>query len=620
MGTSHSGLGQTSAGPFEATWFPSLKADSPWFHKQPGGKPNFQQTVSQAARKEKDTNPMSSQGCQSESGYLKPLPPLQLTEWLPVIAVLRPESRRWQPTVLCETDDTEKVQSESAYQIRARQIAMSLLKLLEDGSTQCVNVFSGLQHHYFGAMAGTAYGAEDYKVSFSELGTGKSHVVWDLRNIVGVNGGSGLKSYNMDLFLRWYPAVKLDFRIPGQTAMVSVMAFLSHCFDDDTFGFYLNYAAFAYIVECVKRGQAMPIGGCTRTVDLVSGVRIWHVHNNASIQHCYMPGVCLKCTMGVPRKVIVQDPSRANDGPQNSRATYPFAWCFHHLSWSADKAELKASARPPFDLLTDPRFNKIAIQAGLQWTTFTGFKWSLAASCKSKLYFGVVEVGSHLGPGVQGITSLAAYNRSCPDQPLIDYYRLPVMKGRKTLSKVDFTVTDPKLLALAMRKGKKYANGDAKWALVYAATRCDHLLPEGWTTTPWRRHPSIVIHRYLPTFDAVIFDGFDKGDERFSNIDKITVNASFVPAGARVVRNGADLVEAQRAGLVPVVLQDSRPEEAMCFVHLHGGVSYLMRECIHCAMARVRILKAAVDFVVIVAYDYRQPTMQWFPQNHRFWK
>ncbi|KAH7117386.1 hypothetical protein EDB81DRAFT_892252 [Dactylonectria macrodidyma] len=498
---------------------------------------------------------------------------------------------------------------------------MSLLKLLEDGSTQCVNVISGLQHHYFGAMAGTAYGAEDYKVSFSELGTGKSHVVWDLRNIVGVNGGSGPKPYDMDLFLRWYPAVKLDLHIPGQTAVVSVMAFLSHCFDDDTFGFYLNYAAFAYIVQCVKRGQAMPIGGCAKSVDLVSGVRIWHVHNNASIEHCYMPNVCLKCTMGVPRKVLFQDARRANDGPQSSRAIYPIAWCYHNRSWSADKGDLKASARVPFDLLTDPRFNKIAIQTGLQWTTFTSCKWSLAASCKSKLYFGVVELGNHLGPGVQGITSLAAYNRSCPDRPLIDYYRWPIVKGRQTLSKVDFIVTDPQLLALMMRKGKQYAMGDAKWALVYAATRCDHLLPEGWTTTPWRRHPSVAIYRYMSE-SAVVFDGFDGDDDPlipFKNIEKITINVSFVPVGARVVRNGADLLDAQRAGLIPVVLQDSRPEEAMCFVHVHGGVSYLMRECIHCAMARVRILKAAVDFVVIVAYNSQQPFMQWFPQNHRFW-
>jgi len=97
----------------------------------------------------------------------------------------------------------------------------------------------------------------------------------------------------------------------------------------------------------------------------------------------------------------------------------------------------------------------------------------------------------------------------------------------------------------------------------------------------------------------------------------------FVPAGDRVVSNGVELLEAQRAGLVPVVLSGSAlsaPWDAMGFVHLHGGVSYMMRECIHCAMARVQgFLKAVVHFVVIVSCHYRQPMMQAFPQNLHFW-
>ena len=562
---------------------------------------------------------MSTQYSQFESGYLRPLPPLQLAEWLPVIAMLQRESRGWPPTALCTNDDG--LQWETGDEIRARQVAMSLLKQREDGSTPCVYPFSGMQHHYFGAIAGVVQKTEEYNLSFAELGTAKRHVVRDLRYVVSINGGKGLKPYDMELFLRWYPVAKLDFHIPQQNVVVSVMAFLAHCFDDGSFGFFLNYAAFAYILESVKHGQAANIGGgCTTTLDPVSGVRIWHVHNDVSIQHCYVPDICLKCTMGVPRKVVVR--------PQNSTATYPAAWCYHARSWEWDKSLAKASAydpRQPPDPLQDARFHQIAVQAGLQWTTLTSFKGALAASSKSKLYFAVVELGGHLGPGVQSIASLAAYNRAHPGQPLVDYYRHnrsgPDGKPKKSKDSraLDFTVKDPRLLALAMRKGKKYGNGTAKWALVYAAARCDHLLPEGWTTTPWRRHPSLVIHRYMSR-NGVVFDGFDQNP--FFAIDEITTNVSFVPAGARVVASGAELLEAQRAGLVPVVpaLYPTAAREVMGFVHLHGGTSYMMRECIHCAMARVRVLRAAVDFVVIVCCDDREPMMQSFPQNLQFWK
>jgi len=103
---------------------------------------------------------------------------------------------------------------------------MSLLKQREDEATQCVYAFSGMQHHYFGVIAGIVYGSEQYNLSFAELGTGRRHVIWDLRYIVSINGGNGLKPYNMELFLRWYPVVKLDFHTPGQIAVISVMAFL----------------------------------------------------------------------------------------------------------------------------------------------------------------------------------------------------------------------------------------------------------------------------------------------------------------------------------------------------------------------------------------------------------
>jgi len=71
-----------------------------------------------------------------------------------------------------------------------------------------------------------------------------------------------------------------------------------------------------------------------------------------------------------------------------------------------------------------------------------------------------------------------------PVNPLIDYYnynpRGPNRKWKKLkVRNRDFTIINPELLALAMQKGKKYVNRTAKWALIYAATRYDHLLLEG---------------------------------------------------------------------------------------------------------------------------------------------
>jgi hypothetical protein len=462
-----------------------------------------------------------------------------------------------------------------------------------------------MQHHYFGEIAGFVDTYDDVQFSFVESKLAamagretKKHIVRDLRSMLYNCCDAARKPYDLDTFLRWYPMVKLEIHLPRKADIISVMCFLIYCYDDDTFGFFLNKGAFDHVINCVKKGEAITFGtGAFSTINHTSGLRLLTIASPPTARQAYLPDICLKCSMRVSKGNLK---SRSPD-----LAGAPLTWCNHEREdeYGVD-ADSKMSSM--LDLWSAPHVANIFSVAQNPWTTITVRKGTLVGSSKLKLYFGIVELGSKLGPGVVGITTIEAYNRQFPGAPQENF-------AETEIKDKDFAITNPAHFSFCMPKGKKPDRSNAKWCLSYTTTRCDHLLPENWTTTPWKEHPVYIGSDRVGIYAGARFDDYWDAP---TMIEKFIAHWTVMPSNIRIVTTGAQILEARAAGLIPVVRSNNWIAPAVQgFVHCNGGVCYLMRECIHCAVARVMQLKRAMDFVVIIAgraVEYREPFTQTF--------
>ncbi|KAH0559817.1 hypothetical protein GP486_003665 [Trichoglossum hirsutum] len=509
---------------------------------------------------------------------LKPLPPTRVGDWKPQLDHFDALSSSWEPVCIDRYNRSERKQ-----RMLERQCAMAFLQANQHSGTPRAYPFLGTQHYFFGTIDATVeevYGKDgcfDIRSTdgvFADLHRVTSMRTWTYQFFNTYSDAkSRINTLNFEMWLRLYPVVNVCLHIDEKRTMSFLCPLIYY--GESSMGLVCSHTVFGIVLN-----------RNSHDIHLLTTYRFAGVYDTSLeakwtemamrmerelpptgiTQYGYVPNTCLKCSW----YVNTNDNAPIHAGSSSKGGQ----WCVHSIAFS-HYSFLVQQIEPIFALAGHP--------TRLSLTT-----WKCHISQNRKIYLCIIELGSCLGDGATNITtSLDELNRAAaPGNPqLIDFW-----KG--TADDNAFPADDPSGTRFMQKGFCPKQPSDCRWGYTFSTTHCVHTFPEKWHTRP---------------FDAQAFMDFSELYE-FERNRRYT---TFLPPGTRLASSTQDIAGLHQAGIIPVVLaRTTGASQQRAAVHALGGVCYYMRECVHCAVARVQVLRRTAGLVVIFggkAYKYWDP-------------
>ncbi|KAI9858933.1 MAG: hypothetical protein M1813_007235 [Trichoglossum hirsutum] len=515
------------------------------------------------------------------------------------------ESLSWKPTVFFQLNwpynekEARKGGWGSAegdkFRLLARQRATSLLKLNQSPLTPRIYPFLGLESYFFHTLDFSVKNVNVWPIQLFPLGSAtdqgeERHFLTSAALFISHihDQASFSYSFNIEDYFDFFPVFNLDLNYGG--IHVRLPACLVYRRWEDKH-YYMCSQATMLVLEKFFIDQR-PIGERVQLLPLLrwSGIYckpleaallsqalktpssklIGYPSSNSIYKSGYIPGVCLKCTMWVPGydetkcRTAVKTKWLDRMGITSNGSI----WCLHANFLSSQYRQNLCEQMEHVHKITGspPRFSVNTWKCSLPKRKY------LAG--KRKLYSALVELGPFLGPGVDYIPPQNGSHDSGIDRE-IDFAK---EDGDILEEDVPYKDIPTARTGRAAKMAQLDDPSGPRWNIAFATARCVHTWPANWSSKcDWPLQPAFTL-----------------GDMSASYVNK-----TFLPHEVKLVTKGSDIQAAAEEGRIPFILGGSVMEKR-AIVQALGGRPYLLRECIHCAMPRVRRLMQTAGLVVII--------------------